>query len=281
MSSATEKLKRLALKVLPEAVLFPARKYHHLRVITDFQIEDEPELELVSRLVQPGQTVLDVGANIGVYSKFLSQFVGASGAVYSFEPIPTTYKILANNISKLRLLNVVPYNFAATSLAGEMTMVVPKWDSGGENFYQARLVLDDSSAGYSRKVLVKTTTLDLIWDKLSNPHVSFVKIDVEGAELECLRGAQRLLKACEPALLVEVSGNLDAESNVGGRTNSSNGSAVLLNQLLTKLGYSVFVYDKSELRVRRAGESFVNYVFLKDSHLEILGVPSLKFASNI
>jgi FkbM family methyltransferase len=141
-------------------------------------------------LVKPGDRVIDVGANIGAYTKLLSEWVGPEGSVHSYEPIPETCSYLDNNVRKFHMENVIVHNVAVSSHSGELKMRVP---SG--NFYQAEL----SSEG---DISVRLVALD---EEFSAPTpVAFIKCDVEGHEREVIEGAIKLIQRDHPAWLIET-----------------------------------------------------------------------------
>jgi FkbM family methyltransferase len=141
-------------------------------------------------LVKPGDRVIDVGANIGAYTKLLSEWVGPEGFVHSYEPIPETYSYLDNNVRKFGMGNVIVHNAAVSSRSGELKMRVP-----GGNFYQARL----SSEG---DVPVKLVCLDDEFCSLAG--VTFIKCDAERHEREVIEGAIKLIQRDRPAWLIET-----------------------------------------------------------------------------
>src|SRR2546423_391591 len=91
-----------ALRRLAKQILYPVvndRSYRYFQGISkawDIRTGSwsEPELDLIPFAVRPGETVLDIGANYGVYSYHLSRAVGSSGRVFAFEPVPFTYATL-------------------------------------------------------------------------------------------------------------------------------------------------------------------------------------------
>ena len=105
-------LKRTVWKILPPSTVRLIKKRHYLRLLCSSLLEKEPELRVVRYLIKPGDSVIDIGANVGVYSKILSELVGPDGHVYSIEPFGPTFEILCYNIRKLSLDNVEPVNVA-------------------------------------------------------------------------------------------------------------------------------------------------------------------------
>jgi len=192
-------------------------------------IEEEPDLQLLSMLVETGDLVVDVGANYGVYTRHLSELVGPEGHVVSVEPIPVTCSVLRKNVERHGWTNVEVHQVAASERNTELTMVVPEYSSGGENFYMAHVESAEEDVA-ERRFNVSGRTLDSrLADQEGEP--SFIKIDVEGHELSTLKGATTMLRKCRPALLVETS---QATQEVW--------------ELLARLGYREYVLTDGALK---------------------------------
>jgi FkbM family methyltransferase len=231
---------------------------HYARVLRNFDASQEPDLTVVQHLVDAGTTAIDLGANIGVYTKVLSSLVGREGRVISAEPVPQTFRILAHNVRTLQLKNVELVNAAVSDKVDTVIMQVPSNDFGGGNFYQARVIEDPSpSATAIRVVQVRSVTLDEIAAR--EEQISFVKCDVEGHELKCLNGGKEVIERHHPAWLIEVWGNPDDGDSTAAQVFDS----------LTQSGYSVWVFD-GRLRQRKSGERATNYFFLTPTHVMTL-----------
>lgn len=165
---------------------------HQLR--TDRFLTPEPEYGRLDEWVAPGDWVIDVGANIGHYTVRLSRLVGPSGRVMAFEPVAETFEILASLISAAGAHNVSLFNVAVSAEAGTAGVALPRFASGLTNYYMANLT---STAG---EFTVMTLPLDAL---MPTKRVSLIKIDVEGHELQALRGMQALLLRDRPRLIVE------------------------------------------------------------------------------
>jgi FkbM family methyltransferase len=236
---------------------------HYCERLAAFDARDEPDLRVALALVRHGDLAVDVGANIGVYTRFLSRRVGRSGRVWSLEPVPFTYSVLCHNVRALRLRNVVPLPYAATAADAPLTMELPQAESGHLDIYVAR-VAAPAEGRPVRRVPVQGRSLDSVWSQRGG-RPAFIKIDVEGHEAACLRGAARIVEACRPALLVEMTSDLDIP-----------GEAAELLHHAGSLGYGCFWWDGTRLRSRRPGDRHVNHFFLQPGHLEQLaaeGVP--------
>ncbi len=154
----------------------------------------EPEYARLGEWVAAGDWVIDVGANVGHYTAQLSRLVGVTGRVLAFEPVPETFELLAANMAAVGARNVTLFNVAASAQIGAIGMTLPKFSSGLTNYYRAGITSDDSE--------LKILTLSL--DSVMPPaRVTLIKIDVEGHELQALKGMRELLRRDLPRLIVE------------------------------------------------------------------------------
>lgn len=249
MPGLYQRLKSQALRRLPDPVLQRIKMWHYARTLRAFRDEDEPDVRVVRHLVLPGTTAIDLGANIGVYTRVLSELVSPTGAVVSVEPMPETHAILAANVRALSLSNVTTVHAAVSDHAGILHMAPGAYVGGGSNYYEAHVVAEGGTP-------VQARTLDEIVG--ARTRVGFVKCDVEGHELAVLAGATELLDRQRPAWLVEVS------------------TAGVI-ALFERNGYGTYWYDGVTLRRRAEGDRSVNYFFLTDAHVARLraAVPSL------
>lgn len=253
-------LKQLILNTLPEKILQVIKKVHYARTLRRPVSEsDEVDFKVVRYLVNPGDCVVDIGANIGVYTKYLSELVGIHGHVYSIEPIPLTFEILSSNVKKLELKNVELVNCGVSEINGSASMDIPLYESGGENFYEA-MIVDENTDSSLRRVRVNLKTLDSLFSEWPYNDISFIKCDVEGHELQCIKGAADIIKSSKPAWLIEISGDPDDLTSTAYET----------FKLLNEKGYKAFWFDGTNLNRRRSGDKSVNYFFLASKHLQAL-----------
>lgn len=257
-------LKGFLLDLLPEPILRAVKKRHYSRKLRHLTPADEKDLAVLPFLVQPGDRVADIGANFGAYTKCLADLVGPSGHVCSIEPVPLTFEVLSFAVRTLGLRNVELLSCAVSDHSGPRTMEVPRYGAGGENYYEARIVEGPGSPGL-RRVLVGARTLDELLAGGRQP-VAFVKLDVEGHELACLRGATRLLGTCRPAWLIEVSGDPEEAGS----------PAREVFDLFAGRGYRPFWFDGSALRTRRIGDRSTNYFFLTEAQSDAAGRRGLR-----
>jgi FkbM family methyltransferase len=254
-------IKDLVLKFMPKKVLIYIKAVRYIYNVGRFSESDEPELRVVKHLVRPGNTVVDVGANVGWYTRYLSNIVGQQGRVISLEPMPETFALLSICVRWYRLSNVVLFNVGASESNKSAVMHVPRYDSGGDNFYRAHVVDDGLPSDAMHRREVKLRSLDSLLGE--NVHdVAFIKCDVEGHELELIKGSCETIKAQKAAWLIEVTRTSDPD--IDG-TNSYQ-----IFQALGTHGYTPWWLDGNRLRRRKKGDHTLNYFFLLPQHLSIL-----------
>jgi FkbM family methyltransferase len=152
----------------------------------------EAEIAIFRQLVRPGQCVFDVGANIGAHTIALAAIVGPHGRVTSFEPQRVIFQMLNANVALNGLHHVTTHQMALGSAAGSLK--VPPLDYAGElNF--GGLSLEHIKQGEE----VRQST----FDSLAVRACDFVKIDVEGMEIEVLKGMAETIQRFRPAMYVE------------------------------------------------------------------------------
>ncbi len=159
----------------------------------------EPEYQLMPTLVNEGDWILDIGANIGQYTWLFSKLAGSEGRVFALEPIPATVEILASVVRRAPYQNVTILNVAVSETAGIVAFDLPDvTEEGLPNYFQARIAPRGAHRVYSCAI-----------DQLDFPHrIALVKIDTEGHEEAVLRGMRRLIERDRPVLIVEGAGSL-------------------------------------------------------------------------
>jgi len=248
----TDLPKRLLMRfasLLPGAMQSALRRLHYRRKLARARWTDEPDLEAVRLLTKPGDTVFDLGANFGLFTRFLSESVGRGGRVFSFEPTEDMFSVLENNCARLGLANTAIFRTALSDRTGTSEMVIPVREDGSLNHYEATLASEAEPAPGGKTILVETSTLDDFCRHHGVGRVHFIKCDVEGHELEVLEGARQTLSHHRPTLLIEVNDPLDA----GGH-----GSRVL--EKVRELDYEVLTLREGALKSWEPGEVCVNYV---------------------
>jgi FkbM family methyltransferase len=173
---------------------------------------DEPHLQKAIRNhVRAGDTVYDIGANVGYVSLSLAKKVGRTGRVISFEPIPSSAAGFRQNIEINGLTHVRLLNLAASDKSGEAVIRMT------ENSATASLVWHRNEPSVT-ELQIRTVAIDELVEAGEFGLPTFVKIDVEGAEGRVLQGMRRTIAATRPVLFVECSdvGREQAWNLLGG-----------------------------------------------------------------
>jgi FkbM family methyltransferase len=160
-----------------------------LRKYGEFSVEETALFRLIA---QPGRTVLDIGANIGVHTVDLSRLTGPGGIVHSFEPQRLMFQLLCANVALNSCSNVFAHRSAVGAAGG--TIQVPSLDPEQPHNYGGLSLL---GSGLGEPVALITI------DSMNLSDCQFIKIDIEGMETEALRGAAVTIARFRPILYVE------------------------------------------------------------------------------
>jgi FkbM family methyltransferase len=166
-------------------------------------VESSITIENLKNIDSP--VVFDVGANIGTYCSWISKLIPDS-KVYVFEPQRLVFQMLCGNMAINNFENVYPYNMA---LSDENKMIVfdePDYKKTN-NFGSFSLVNKDIIETTNSSSIVECLKLDTFVDKYQIEKIDFIKIDVEGMELEVLRGAKETINKFKPCFLIEHKNN--------------------------------------------------------------------------
>ena len=154
----------------------------------------EGEVELFRNVVKPGDVVIEAGANVGALTIPLAKIVGDTGRVHAFEPQKDNFECLASNVTSLCNVTVWPKALASSKYRISYAAVdLDKVCNLGSTELSTHCAIVPANSQI-------TTTIDEIFPFAS---VSFIKADVEGMELEILRGAGATIDRCRPILYVE------------------------------------------------------------------------------
>jgi FkbM family methyltransferase len=190
-----EYLKKRAKNLLRP--LIPAHR-RFIRSGEHFRLGGEREVHELPSLVTAGSVAVDVGAHIGDYTYSLCKAVAPGGQVIAVEPLPDLARFLIRATKKLGL-PVTVLNCALSAQPGHAELSVPLND-GLEDLGFATLVPRVSGG---KTVRVEVRRLDDVCSDVAGK-ISFVKIDVEGHELDVLRGSEAMIKLHRPNLLIEI-----------------------------------------------------------------------------
>lgn len=159
-------------------------------------------LDLFCSRLSPGATVIDVGANVGMYSMAASRLVGPQGLVLAYEPDPVSFAVLRRNLEANGCTNVRAFPLALSDRPGHVSLSVPDVVQAryayGDSFHSMTPLAEGDEGG------IECVTLDAHLAGIGIARADVMKVDVEGAELGCLKGASGLLwGAGRPFLMLE------------------------------------------------------------------------------
>jgi FkbM family methyltransferase len=215
-------------------MLGPARYQNSVSFVSDvyqstFLPIKEPGMDIVRLLLQKGDTVCDVGANIGRFTGLAARKVGPNGKVYAFEPLEYPMRVL-KAAAKLRgWSQAVPVALGLSSEPGIAQIHIPLQD--GWKPKTALAYLADEAKGPTVSQTIRLTTLDAFAQESKLSQIHFIKCDVEGSELSFLKGASLCLAQWRPFLFMEIDPAFCARR--GYKPDE-------LIDLLTSIGYRAF-----------------------------------------
>lgn len=189
---------------------------------------------LLKKLIKPNDTVLDIGANIGVVTLWMSRLVGTGGRVHSFEPNPEIIRVLTDTFKFNNVENISLYPIGLGSEKGVKELRVPFGNRGRGTFHAH----DFAPSKIWQLPIEALDSIDL------EGHVSVAKIDVEGFEYDVLSGAANLLTFHRPVIIFESNG-LDKDRSVTGLLAHYNYSFLSIPRCLWRMRTSTQVTAQS------------------------------------
>lgn len=192
--------------------------------------QDATELKLIRSIVKPGFNVLDIGANIGFYTKVFSELTGSTGNVYAFEPDTTNFTHLQGNLRTNK--NVKLINKAVSDNTGPIKIYLSKMLNVDHRTYP----VDD----YSHIMEIEGVAIDDYLTLNNITKVDFIKMDIQGFELTALKGMEKTLKN-NPAVKI-ITELWPYGLDKAGHTASQ------VYDFLHSLGFELYLISETELK---------------------------------
>ena len=202
---------------------------------------EEEMLDAFMHYLKPGMTFVDIGANIGQHTLFVSRVVGPTGNVISFEPIPHLYEQIKRSVEANAMNNIKIVHAGCGEKEETKTLYINKANIGGSSVIP--LSSDKKEEEISIHIIKAEETL-LPYNK-----INLVKIDVEGYEYQALLGMEKIIARDTPVLFIEYTPSFYKRNKQGNGENDG----ILLLTLLQKYGYKIkdlegkFIYDSTDL----------------------------------
>ena len=157
----------------------------------------EDEIKFLRRLLLPGQRVIDIGANYGVYTLSMAKTVGSAGHVWAFEPASATAKLLAKGIAANQFTQVTLDHRALSNISGTAQFSLHEKSEFNSLVHDGRPSSDVTES-------VQVVTLDECLDHYGWHGIEFLKMDAEGEEANILEGGKRFFAELSPLVQYEV-----------------------------------------------------------------------------
>lgn len=155
---------------------------------------DPNAVEILSQHIKPGYTCYDIGAHIGYLAFVMAKLAGDKGQVYAFEPRPLNLHYLQRHIKINQVENIKVFDFGISDKQDDLRFAADTGSGTGHISDQGNIVIHVESID------------DVIANKALRPP-NFIKMDIEGGELNALRGAQKTLQQYHPVLLISTHGD--------------------------------------------------------------------------
>jgi FkbM family methyltransferase len=214
--------RRGGLAFLPAAITAVPKRVEEERFLFNLELD--------------GQTVFDVGGDQGIYTLFFASRVGATGRVVTFEPNPESHQRIVANVELNAFRNVDVRQRGLGAEKGKLTLVFPAGDparGSADPRIQAQILPEKDA----RSIEIEVDSLDAEVAESGLPQPDLIKIDVEGLEMDVLRGMKETLSTRRPNLFIEVHG-ADAQGK------EDNARKVV--KLLLDARYSVFHVESKQ-----------------------------------
>ena len=197
---------------------------------------DDFETEVIKKIVKEGNTVVDVGAHIGIYTLLLSKLVGEKGKVYSFEPDESNFSLLEKNIKENNIKNVILIKKAVSDIDGEVNFYASKVNSGMGSLYKKKRISEEECK-------CESVRLD---GYFKNIKIDFIKIDTEGADPFVIIGGRKVLKNRSIKIITECLPS-HLEENGFGYENYL--------KLIVDLGFKLYNIDEKNKKLTEVNNS--------------------------
>jgi FkbM family methyltransferase len=221
----------------------------------------ESEMCGLRTLVRPGSVCIDVGSAADLYTTVLSRLAGPAGQVHSIEPLPFAHLMWVRLLNARRARNVRHHSLALSTGAGTAPMSVPVGRYGlvtGRSYLMRETGGPDSGPDSNAEfagqvpVIVPVDRLDDFCAREAISSVDFVKVDVEGAELQVLKGGEGIIETHRPTMLIEIEARHTAR--YGHSPEDVSG-------WLLKRGYTMYTWRRGWREADGVAAGTRNYLF--------------------
>jgi len=238
-----------------------------LRFLTSGDLYEPDISTLMLRVVENGDTVIDVGANIGFFAVLAGHLVGEKGTVKAYEPDVSNQDRLSANLVLNGLFNVEVYSEPVSNSVGPVTFYINSDSNGGNTLWDPGNFPDNElSRANPKPIEMQSTTLDVETLKIASEKIKLIKIDTEGCEQLVLEGAKNLLNGAKVPFVI-------AELHEWGLEELGH-SQMSLRTYMAGLGYQTFALSGTgEMpimvppKTRITSDHYINILFSTPEHI--------------
>ena len=175
-------------------------------LLSKYSLLENIESKILDNIIKEGMTVLDIGANIGLYTLKLARLVGPTGKVWAFEPDQNNYSLLTKNVNANKYHNVSIVKKAIADKTGVAQLFISEENKGDHRIF---------SEEERVSIPIETITLDSLFP---NEKIDFIKIDIQGAEYLALMGMSEIIRKNKNLIILsEFAPNLLKNSGFSGQ----------------------------------------------------------------
>jgi FkbM family methyltransferase len=211
---------------------------------------ERPELKFVSHIFREGMIIVDIGANVGLYTAIAMHRTKKQGRIIALEPHPESYRLLAQTIEAnavLLPLNERPevniLNVAASASEGEAHLYTNPENKGDNRLYSSNLTPESTALS------IRTRTVDSVLREYKISAIDFLKVDVQGFEFEVIKGARETLRVSPNAIIL-------SELWPSGIRQASNSNGVDYLSFLTDLNFHIYEMSAKKMELLRGTADF-------------------------
>lgn len=219
------------------------------RVLLNSKNYEAKETKLVIKVIKKNMTIIDAGANFGWYSLLFAKLIGkgSKNKIYSFEPIPKVFSELNHNIKLNNFRSIKTFNYALGSKNSYVTLGTPYFNFIGSSGATSEFL------NFSKKINCKIYKIDTVVKVNKIKKIDFIKADIEGGELNLLKGAEKTLRLYKPKIFIEI---VDIHCSRFGHTQHD------VIQFLLNLNYKGFFMNNRLTKINFKKPQNGNYLFI-------------------
>tara|TARA_Y100000741_G_scaffold363815_1_gene352971 strand:+ start:3993 stop:4883 length:891 start_codon:yes stop_codon:yes gene_type:complete len=175
-----------------------------------YGFHEERTTNIVKKIIKPGMNLIELGANVGYYTLLESRLLNGKGKIFAIEPVPENFTSLNDNIKLNDHKNIETFNLAISDKKGEFDFFLTNESNWGSMVDPSsdkisKTMSDKLKIRHNNKIKVKAISIDDFVKENNIKEVNFIRMDIEGYEIEAIKGMKNTLKSNgNISLLIEI-----------------------------------------------------------------------------